>query len=121
MFFFSGGCWPVLIAVAGLRDEVAGFAGTNPGALGLCRVADIVGTKMRATKAEQYRRHAAECLALSRTLTDFLNRTTLLNMAIAWTDLAEQAERNQRNDVVYEPPLRSTRPTQWPQQPSSGR
>jgi hypothetical protein len=25
-------------------------------------------------------------------------------MAIAWTDLAEQAERNQRNDVVYETP-----------------
>jgi hypothetical protein len=25
-------------------------------------------------------------------------------MALAWADLADQAERNSRNDVVYEPP-----------------
>jgi hypothetical protein len=29
-------------------------------------------------------------------------------MAIAWTKLADQAEKNLQNDVVYEPPLKKT-------------
>jgi hypothetical protein len=60
--------------------------------------------------AEQYRRYAAECLAMSKRAGELGNKMALLNMAIAWTELAEQAARNQRNDVVYEPPLRSIRP-----------
>jgi hypothetical protein len=32
------------------------------------------------------------------------NKSSMRRMAIAWTDLAEQAEPNQRSDVVYETP-----------------
>jgi hypothetical protein len=37
-------------------------------------------------------------------MTDPASRSSLRRMALAWADLAEQAERNTRNDVVYEPP-----------------
>jgi hypothetical protein len=32
----------------------------------------------------------------------------LLQMAIAWSELARQAERNDKNDIVYETPLPSS-------------
>jgi hypothetical protein len=53
--------------------------------------------------ARYYRRHAADCLKLSTILGDPHAQAFLRRMALAWTDLAEQAERNQQNDVVYEP------------------
>jgi hypothetical protein len=31
-------------------------------------------------------------------------RAIMRRMAIAWSDLAEQAERNQRNDMAFETP-----------------
>jgi hypothetical protein len=71
-----------------------------------------LGRRIRSMLAEQYRRHAAECLALSKTTSEFSNRMALVDMAIAWTELAAQAARNQRNDVVYEPPLRPIRAIQ---------
>jgi hypothetical protein len=40
---------------------------------------------------------------------DSETRSSMRRMAIAWSDLAEQAERNQRNDMVYEPPERERR------------
>jgi hypothetical protein len=53
--------------------------------------------------AQAYRRHAADCLILSNTVSDPKARVYLRRMAAAWTDLADQAEKNLRNDVVYEP------------------
>jgi hypothetical protein len=39
---------------------------------------------------------------------DHTQRTILLSMAVVWTELAQQAEKNRRNDIVYEtPPSRS--------------
>jgi hypothetical protein len=35
---------------------------------------------------------------------DHTQRAILLNMAVAWRDLAKQAEKNRLNDVVYETP-----------------
>jgi hypothetical protein len=49
-----------------------------------------------------YRSYAAECLRLAMMATDPATRSAMRRMAIAWIDLAEQAERNQRNDMVYE-------------------
>jgi hypothetical protein len=45
--------------------------------------------------AEVYRRHAADCLKVSGGVSDPEARAWLRRMAIAWTDLAAQAEKNQ--------------------------
>jgi hypothetical protein len=42
--------------------------------------------------ADEYRRHASECLKLMSTILDAAQRSLLLNMAAAWTDLAQRAE-----------------------------
>jgi hypothetical protein len=55
-----------------------------------------------------YRSYAAECLRSAVKAADAGTRSSMRRMAIAWTDLAEQAERNQRNDVVYETPKPQT-------------
>ena len=54
--------------------------------------------------AKKYRRHAAECLRCAIKATDPVTRLSLRRMAIAWSDLADQAEKNIQNDTVYEPP-----------------
>jgi hypothetical protein len=51
-----------------------------------------------------YRSYAAECLKYAMMVTDLQSRSVLRRMALAWADLADQAERNAQNDVVYEPP-----------------
>jgi hypothetical protein len=45
--------------------------------------------------AQAYRRNAAECLRLSVILNDPQARAVLRQMAFAWTELAERAERKQ--------------------------
>ena len=49
-----------------------------------------------------YQRHAAECLLLAEEVHDPAARGRLLAMAQAWSRLAEQAEKNNRTDLVYE-------------------
>jgi hypothetical protein len=44
--------------------------------------------------ADQYRRNAAECVAITTFFVDPRQRATVLALAEAWTRLAEQAERN---------------------------
>jgi hypothetical protein len=56
-----------------------------------------------------YRSYAAECLRCAMMATDPETRSSLRRMALAWADLADQAERNSRNDVVYEPLQRERR------------
>ena len=71
--------------------------------------------------AEKYRRYAAECLELMRIRSDARSGTVLLTMAAAWTKLAEQAEKNKRNDVIYEPPMnRAAEPRLQQQQHQAG-
>jgi hypothetical protein len=62
------------------------------------------GGECWAMPPKVYRSYAAECLRWAVKATDAGTRSSMRLMAIAWTDLAEQAERNQRNDVVYETP-----------------
>jgi hypothetical protein len=57
---------------------------------------------LRVMPPKVYRSYAAECLRCAMMVTDPARRSSLRRMALAWADLAEQAERNIRNDVVYE-------------------
>jgi chromosome segregation ATPase len=45
--------------------------------------------------AEEFRKHAEECRCLSKRLTNPEHRSFALELASAWTELAEQAERIQ--------------------------
>ena len=57
-------------------------------------------------EAKEYRLRAQHCLDIACDL-DSGEKMTLLDMAQAWLRLADQAERNQRNDLVYETPNRA--------------
>jgi hypothetical protein len=46
--------------------------------------------------ANQYRRTASECSAMTAFFVDPQQRVTVLALAKAWTRLAEQAERNEQ-------------------------
>jgi hypothetical protein len=53
--------------------------------------------------ADVYRRHAAYCLRRAIKTADSERRSFLRRLAIGWSDLADQAEKNSRNDMAYEP------------------
>jgi hypothetical protein len=57
--------------------------------------------------AEQYRRNASECMAITAFFVDPQQRATILALAEAWTRLAEQAEKNEQSTL---PPLRDPPP-----------
>ena len=57
-------------------------------------------------RADLYREYAVECLLLARDAKDPDKKPMLLAMAEAWAKLAEQAEKNARTDLAYEPPPR---------------
>jgi hypothetical protein len=59
----------------------------------------------RMSNSEDYRRHAAFCLHAGEIMSDPAARLALVDIAHAWHDLADQAERNSKLDLVYEPPL----------------
>jgi hypothetical protein len=44
--------------------------------------------------ADQYRRNASECVAITAFFVDSQQRAVVLALAEAWTRLAEQAEKN---------------------------
>jgi hypothetical protein len=67
-------------------------------------------------KSEEYRRNAVSCLQLVDKTDDPAERAYLLEMARAWHNLAEQVERNNATDIVYETPP-APRPPPDPQQP----
>jgi hypothetical protein len=47
------------------------------------------------TKADEYRRYAAECLALSQRHANADDKARLISMAENWLRMAEVAEKNQ--------------------------
>jgi hypothetical protein len=52
----------------------------------------------------EYRRHAAECLAIADdATTNPNNKILLIAMAQAWLRLAQQAERNDATDRAHQP------------------
>jgi hypothetical protein len=44
--------------------------------------------------ADQYRRNASECIAITAFFADPQQRASILALAEAWTRLAQQAEKN---------------------------
>ena len=68
-------------------------------------------------KSEDYRRNAVSCLQLVDKTDDPAERAYLLEMARAWHNLAEQVERNNASDLVYETP--PPRPSPDPPQPAA--
>ena len=56
--------------------------------------------------AIQYRARAQQCIEIAQDM-DPPRRLILLEMARVWMRLAQQAERNQKNDLVYETSPRS--------------
>jgi len=66
-----------------------------------------------------YRERAAECLQLANTAKLPRRRAQLLEIALAWVRLSDQAEKNAHADLSYETPPRPTsvpQPRQQPQQ-----
>ena len=46
--------------------------------------------------ADQYRRNASECIAITAFFGDPVQRATVLALAEAWNRLAEQADKNEQ-------------------------
>lgn len=66
-------------------------------------------------KSDEYRRNAASCLQLVDKTGDPGEKAFLLDMAQAWNNLADQVDRNNRTDLVYEtPPSRQPPDRQQP-------
>ena len=55
-------------------------------------------------QGDAYRRKAAEFAAKAKTIVDPVKKAEHSRMAAAYLRLAEQADRNEKNDVVYETP-----------------
>ena len=60
--------------------------------------------------ADEYREHAAECIALAGRISDFADKARLIDMAQAFLDLADRQERKSassrpgRSRLRAEPP-----------------
>jgi hypothetical protein len=53
--------------------------------------------------ADQYRRNASECIAITAFFVDSEQRAAVLALADAWNRLAEQAEKNEQSLVAAMP------------------
>jgi hypothetical protein len=56
---------------------------------------------MGMTSAALYRRHAADCIKIARVSSDACGKLSLLDMALAWLALAEQAEKNSESALLF--------------------
>jgi len=68
------------------------------------------------SRSDEYRYNAANCLAVAEQTNDPTARALLTAMARSWHLLADQAEKNSKSDLVYEPPLFET-PHRRPPEP----
>jgi hypothetical protein len=66
--------------------------------------------------ADEYRRHAIECLRIADEIINARSRVLLIDMAQSWLRLAQQSEKNPAPDPVYETPPRPARPVMQQQQ-----
>ena len=73
------------------------------------------------TKASEYRKKAAEFGALAHGEVIPSLKAQLESLMFSYLRLADQAERNSHNDIIYETPRRSpqAQPAQQQQQPQS--
>jgi hypothetical protein len=59
--------------------------------------------------SKEYRHLAGSCMRLAEQIRDSKEKATLLEMARAWHNLADQGERNSKTDLVYETQPRALR------------
>lgn len=59
--------------------------------------------------AARYREYAADCIKVAAGLSETVSKMRLLDMAKAWLDLADQAEKNGETVIFYQTPV-SPRP-----------
>ena len=59
---------------------------------------------MPRDKTGEYRAVAQDCVDVASRTNDQPRRSRLLHMALMWLRLAEQAEKNDKTDLVYETP-----------------
>jgi hypothetical protein len=57
---------------------------------------DVMGWGLMASRAEIYRAHATECDAAAKTAPDEKTKTTYLDLAKRWRDLARQVDTLER-------------------------
>jgi hypothetical protein len=70
---------------------------------------DIWGAEMRgAAFVERYRSYAAECIRISRNVSDPVGKLVLLEMAQSWLKLAEQAAEGAEIPVGHETAVPAT-------------
>jgi hypothetical protein len=55
-------------------------------------------------RLERYQLNAQKCFALAQTFKDSESKRTLIGMANAWLNLAEQHLKNSKSALVYETP-----------------
>ena len=79
---------------------------------GAFSVACVISRGERMTPADQYRVKAGDLAALAKAETDPFGKAEYERLSLAYSRLAEQAERNSQTDVVYETP---PAPTDHPQ------
>jgi hypothetical protein len=60
------------------------------------------------SRSDDYRHNAANCLAVAEHTKEPGAKALLIAMARSWHLLADQAEKNSKSDLVYEPPLFET-------------
>jgi hypothetical protein len=56
------------------------------------------------SSAEEYRRQAAGCVLIAEETTELATRLHLMEMAKMWLQLAEQADKNSRTNLVNSEP-----------------
>lgn len=66
-----------------------------------------------------YRLHAASCVQIAHELSDPDRKTVLLNMAQSWLALADHAQKQTGETLVYETPEPRPHVVQQQQQPQS--
>ena len=70
------------------------------------------------TTADQYRIKAGDLAALARAEADSFQKAEYERLSLGYLRLADQADRNSHNDMVYETPIAAERPqVQQQQQP----
>jgi hypothetical protein len=75
-------------------------------------------------RARAYREYALECLRFASGMATPEGRAGLLDTAVSWFKLADQAEKNEKSALVCEPPLprlRVVRSNSCPQVPVGDR
>jgi hypothetical protein len=66
----------------------------------------------------EYRAHAAECVRLAQQTNNPQSKSSLLDIARAWLDLAAQGDKNsEASTLVYQTPEPRQQPAQQQQQP----